>query len=197
MSSADTCSSSTAGATNGLAAHAAATLTAIQKLAAKAVDRRQQVAKVMDRKIMIVDDEEYNIFVLRKYLRAAGYQNIVYTDDSREAVGLICSEQPDIVLLDIMMPHVNGLDILSQLMSQGAFDTMPVLILSSSNESKIKQAALELGATDFLSKPIDPEDLMPRVRNALFAKYLRDQLVEYAVHLESEVGKRMSVVGGN
>ncbi len=174
-----------------IATHVEATLSAAQALASKTTDEhRQAAAAVLDRKIMIVDDEEYNILMLRKYLKGAGYKNILYTDDSRLAVDLICAERPDILLLDIMMPEVNGLDILAAVMGLLDFDKMPVLVLSASIEPEIKQAALELGATDFLAKPIDQQDLLPRLRNALLAKSFRDQLARYAEHLESEVAKR-------
>ena len=89
----------------------------------------QADASVRGRKIMIVDDEEYNILVLCKYLKGAGYQNIVHTDDSRQAMELICAVRPDILLLDIMMPHVSGLEILSAISGMPALDKFPVLVL--------------------------------------------------------------------
>jgi len=150
----------------------------------------QAAASVLGRKIMIVDDEESNILMLRKYLKEAGYKNIIHTDDSRLAVDLICGEHPDVLLLDVMMPNVTGLDILAEIMDLPAFERLPVLVLSASTEREIKQTALELGATDFLAKPIDRQDLLPRVRNALMAKSFRDQLARYAEHLEDEVVKR-------
>jgi putative two-component system response regulator len=167
-----------------------AALSAAQILVSQAPDRQRQSASVLNRKIMIVDDEEYNILVLRKHLKNAGYTNIVYTDDSTRAITMIRAEQPDILLLDIVMPEVTGLDILSAIMELPAFENLPVLILSASTECEIKQAALELRATDFLAKPIDQQDLLPRVRNALLTKSFRDQLARHAEHLEAEVAAR-------
>ena len=66
-------------------------------------------------KIMIIDDEPINVKVARKYLKLEGYENFVQTTDSREAMAIVEKERPDVILLDIMMPHVSGLDILAAL----------------------------------------------------------------------------------
>jgi response regulator RpfG family c-di-GMP phosphodiesterase len=138
-------------------------------------------------KIMIVDDEPINVKILHKYLRGAGYVNFVKTTDSTTCKQLIEAEEPDIVLLDYLMPQINGLQILEWIRSQQKFKHTPVLILTASTESEIKLAALELGATDFLPKPLDPHELFPRVRNSLIVKAHQDHLTDYSVKLENEV----------
>jgi putative two-component system response regulator len=132
-------------------------------------------------KVMIVDDEPINIKVTRKYLQSAGYSNFVTTTDSTTTVEQVLAEKPDIVLLDVVMPGISGLDILSQLRRQT--DQTPILILTASSDPKTKLAALELGATDFLSKPVDPSELVLRVRNVIATKARRD-------HLERVVNER-------
>jgi putative two-component system response regulator len=141
-------------------------------------------------KIMIVDDEPINVKIVRKYLRGAGYQNFVTTNDSAACMQLITAEEPDIILLDYMMPIVNGLEILKWIRSQPQFKHTPVVMLTASTDSETKFAALGLGATDFLPKPLDPNELFPRVRNSLIVKAHQDHLAEYSEKLEHEVQLR-------
>jgi putative two-component system response regulator len=141
-------------------------------------------------KILIVDDEELNIRVARKHLSDAGYSNFITTTDSTVAVALIEQEKPDLVLLDIMMPEVSGLDILHLMSLSDRLHQIPVLILSASTEVELKRVCLELGVTDFLTKPVDPYELLPRVRNVLLNKHYRDQLAQHAIQLEEQVRQR-------
>jgi putative two-component system response regulator len=141
-------------------------------------------------KIMIVDDEPINVIVAQKYLELAGYQNFVTTNDSREAVGLVYMQQPDLVLLDIMMPSVSGLDVLAALRADAQWARLPIVILTASNDQETKRQALQLGANDFLSKPVDPTELVPRVHNVLTVKQHHDHLREYSHKLEAEVLRR-------
>lgn len=126
--------------------------------------------------IMMVDDEPTTIEVLRMFLEDAGYRNFVTTSDSREAIGLIGSRHPDVVLLDLMMPHVGGFDILSEMRADALMRHTPVIMLTSSVDGGTKLTALELGATDFLGKPVDPSELALRLRNTLTAKAHQDSL---------------------
>lgn len=126
--------------------------------------------------IMMVDDEPTTIEVLRMFLEDAGYRNFVTTSDSREAIKLIGSHHPDVVLLDLMMPHVGGFDILSAMRADALMRHTPVIMLTSSVDGGTKLTALELGATDFLGKPVDPSELALRLRNTLTAKAHQDSL---------------------
>lgn len=147
-------------------------------------------SNVTSAKIMIVDDEPINIKVLRKYLKTSGYENFVTSEDARSAISMVRRESPDILLLDVVMPNVNGLEILRHLRNDAAMVNTPIIILTASSDQKTKTKALELGATDFLAKPVDPSELNLRVRNVLTVKAHQDHLAEYAFHLESEVQKR-------
>lgn len=141
-------------------------------------------------KILIVDDEPVNIKVARKYLMLAGYTSFAVSTEPAEVFQLLEREQPDLLLLDIMMPDVSGLDILRDLRARPEYAHLPVLILTAVDDSETKAKALNLGATDFLPKPVDPTDLVPRVRNALVLKAHHDHLQNYARQLESEVKAR-------
>ncbi|HEX4053145.1 MAG TPA: HD domain-containing phosphohydrolase [Tepidisphaeraceae bacterium] len=150
--------------------------------------------RLLGAKILIVDDEPINIKVVRKHLQGAGYRNFVTTTDSTTAMDILRAEQPDAVLLDVMMPQVNGLQILEWIRGDRQFQHVPVLILTASSDSATKLSALELGATDFLAKPVDPNELVPRLRNVLIVKAHQDYLAGYSAKLEGEVQKRTAEV---
>lgn len=141
-------------------------------------------------KIAIIDDEPINIKVVHKHLSLAGYQRFVTTDDSRAAMALIADEMPDVVLLDIMMPHVSGLEILRQIRADETLEDLPVVILTAAAERETKHEALRIGATEFLTKPVDPVELEIRLRNVLVVKAHQDRVKRYAWELELEVAIR-------
>jgi putative two-component system response regulator len=127
-------------------------------------------------RIMIVDDEKVNIMIVRRYLEVAGYSDFVVTTDATAAMAMMREQRPHVVLLDIMMPQVSGLDILRALRSDAELAHVPALILTASTDERTKVEALELGATDFLPKPVSPSDLVPRVRNALVVRSYQEDL---------------------
>ena len=140
--------------------------------------------------IMIVDDEPANILVIRKYLQRVGYERFRTTTESREAPQIIRHELPDVVLLDIVMPGLSGFEILQIMRSEPALKHIPVLILTACADVDTKLTALKLGATDFLGKPVEPSELVARIRNALIIKAHHDHLASYSVRLEHEVRLR-------
>ena len=146
---------------------------------------------VRQAKVMIIDDEMLVIKVVKRYLSAEGYANFVVVNDSRQALEKIWEEQPDVILSDIHMPEVSGLDILRARQKNAKLTSIPVLILSGSSGDKVMREALELGATDFLAKPVDPYALSLRVQNALIVKSHHDHLARYALDLEEQVSRRV------
>ena len=147
-------------------------------------------ARVRQSKVMIVDDEAMNIKILRRLLELEGFTSFVTTSDAPTAVSLIRQEQPDIVLLDLMMPYVSGLDILSEVRSDETIAYIPIVILTAITDRDTRVRAVELGATDFLNKPVDASELVPRVRNVLVVKSYQDQLRRYSNNLEEAVRRR-------
>ncbi len=129
--------------------------------------------------IMIVDDEPTTIEVLTMFLQGEGYERFITTSDPREAMEWLECERPDVLLLDLMMPHIDGLEILERIRHHEHVSHIPVLILTSSTDAETKHRALELGATDFLGKPVDPSELALRLRNTLAAKAYQDRLAFY------------------
>jgi cyclic di-GMP phosphodiesterase len=138
-------------------------------------------------KVMIVDDEPLNIKILRRLLELEGFTRFVTTTESPTALALIRQEQPDLVLLDLMMPYVSGLDILAEVRADADISYIPIVILTAVTDRETRIRAVELGATDFLNKPVDASELLPRVRNVLVVKSFQDQLRNYNHDLEQAV----------
>lgn len=141
-------------------------------------------------RIAIVDDETVHIRNLKHFLTDAGYSNFATTSDATEAVELIRQEKPDLVLLDVVMPEISGIDILHVISLEQSLQHTPVIMMTETSDREIKQVCLELGVADFLSKPVDPTELLPRVRNILLNKHYRDQQASHAEWLEEQVRKR-------
>jgi diguanylate cyclase (GGDEF)-like protein len=131
---------------------------------------------VVDATILMVDDDESTVDVIQAYLQDAGFNNFVGTSDSAAALELISRRRPDLVLLDLMMPQVDGFDILKGMRADAELRYIPAIVLTSSTDADVKLTALELGATDFLAKPPDSSELALRVRNILVAKAYQDRL---------------------
>jgi putative two-component system response regulator len=141
-------------------------------------------------KVMVVDDEATNVKIVRRLLELAGYTRFVTTTESSAALTLLRKERPDIVLLDLMMPEVSGLDILAEVRFDEELSFIPIVILTAVTDRETKLRALELGATDFLGKPLDPSELVARVRNVLAVKAYQDRLQNYSKDLEAAVRQR-------
>lgn len=129
--------------------------------------------------IMIVDDEPITMEMVQVFLEDVGYRNFVQIEDSTQAMATIEEKEPDIILLDLVMPEVSGFEILQSVRNHPKFKYLPVIILTASADPQDKLRALDLGATDFLAKPVDPSELGLRVRNTLAAKAYLDQLANY------------------
>ena len=153
-------------------------------------ERSLHDSKIKLCRVMIVDDEEANVLTVKQHLVRAGYQNFVTTTDARQAITLAHKEKPDLILLDIKMPHINGLEILHVLGHDEQLKNIPVVILTAAADPKIKATALEMGANDFLTKPVDSIELIPRVRNALLIKTHFDQLANQKMMLQKTVKRR-------
>ena len=128
---------------------------------------------------MMVDDESITMEFVQVFLEDAGYRKFVVENDSTRAMAVMESAKPDILLLDLMMPDVSGFDILSSVRCHETLKHIPIVVLTSSVDKNTKLRALELGATDFLAKPVDPSELTLRVRNTLAVKAYQDQLAYY------------------
>jgi diguanylate cyclase (GGDEF)-like protein len=129
-----------------------------------------------DAKVMIVDDEPIMMDVVQAFLEDAGYTNFLITEDSTQALDLMLKERPDVLLMDLFMPGKDGFELLTDIRRDPSLRYLPVIVLTAASDGDTKLEALELGATDFLSKPVDPSELKLRLRNALAFKAYQDQL---------------------
>ena len=135
--------------------------------------------KLQDAQIMIVDDEQITIDVVRAFLEEEKYYNFVAVSDAAQAMQTLEENRPDLLLLDLMMPEVSGFDILAAVRAHPKFKFLPIIIMTAASDRENKLKALGLGATDFLAKPLDQVELSLRVRNSLAAKAYQDQLAYY------------------
>ncbi len=149
------------------------------KVVSPATRSHDRWERLRDAVIMMVDDEPITIEVTQIYLEEAGYSRFVATHDPQKTLDLIRSERPDLLLLDVVMPDIDGFEILHAMDEANLLEDVPTIVLTSSTDAETKLRALELGATDFLSKPVDPSELVLRVRNSLATKAYRDRLAHY------------------
>jgi diguanylate cyclase (GGDEF)-like protein len=132
-----------------------------------------------DALIMMVDDEMLNIEMTEAFLADAGYRQFVNTDRPEHAVPMMRQQPPGVLLLDLSMPKVSGLDILAAMREDSVLRHVPAIVLTSSTDPQVKLKALALGAMDFLSKPVDPSELALRIRNTLAASAYREYLSQH------------------
>ena len=142
-------------------------------------------------RILIVDDQEQNISLLRRILARAGYENIASTTVPAEVLALKEQFQPDLVLLDLHMGDMNGFQVLQELVitPRGA-DHLPVLMITADDSAEVKRRALALGAKDFVRKPFDSAEVLLRIRNLLETRFLYQTLRDQNSELERKVVER-------
>ena len=141
--------------------------------------------------IMIVNDEPTTIRVVQRHLMDAGFKHFVVTNNPGEAISMVSWERPNLVLLDLMMPVIDGLEILGAIRKDAEVADTPVIFLTAGTDRAMRLSALKLGATDFLQKPVNPSELAVRIRNILMVKAYQDQLKNYSRTLEAAVQARI------
>jgi CheY-like chemotaxis protein len=132
--------------------------------------------------ILIIDDAEANLQLLEDLLSREGYTNVLSCADSTKAIELFNAFEPDLILLDLMMPEVDGYMVLEQLRNRVPKDEyLPVLVLTADATIAAKRKALALGAKDFLTKPFDHLEAMLRVWNLLETRLLYRHLKQLSI----------------
>jgi class 3 adenylate cyclase len=125
--------------------------------------------------VLVVDDEEQNRSLLRDPLEARGYE-IAEAENGMQALEKIAARPPDVILLDVMMPQMDGFEVCRQLKTNSKTAHIPILMVTALSERKERLMGIAVGANDFLNKPVDIQDVILRVGNAVYAKHLHDQL---------------------
>jgi len=144
-------------------------------------------------KILIVDDDVSHVCLLTNFLDRLGYRNIKTLTDSRRFFDELALFQPDIILLDLTMPHMSGFEILSCFKdSVPEDDFIPVLVLTGDLSPQNKRKALAAGATDLLQKPFDLSEIMMRIRNLVRSRFLRIEVQNHKLKFEQTVAARTS-----
>lgn len=137
-------------------------------------------SEILNAKILIVDDADANLRLLEALLAKEGFTQVISTADSTKTIDLFTAFQPDLILLDLMMPELNGyavLDLLAKHIPEDVY--MPVLVLTADATIAARRKALALGAKDFLTKPFDNIEAMLRVWNLIETRLLYCKLKAY------------------
>lgn len=139
--------------------------------------------------ILVVDDFEDNVKLLNSFLRAKGY-NAHGTYDGQQALDFVAESPPDAILLDLVMPNVDGFEVCRRLKDDPKTRHIPVIIISGVMDKEANVRAIEAGADDFLIKPFDSVLLDARIRASLRSKRLQDQVLDYQETLERRIRER-------
>jgi PAS domain S-box-containing protein len=143
---------------------------------------------ILNAAILIVDDLEANVRLLEKMLRAAGYSRVTSTMDSQEVCTLHRQNRYDLILLDLMMPGMDGFQVMEGLKSIETDGYLPILVITAQPDHKLR--ALQAGAKDFVSKPIDLLEVKTRIHNMLEVRLLYKQVANHNKILEQTVLER-------
>ena len=146
--------------------------------------------KILRAKILIVDDQDLSIRLLTEIFKKAGYSNITSTNNSREAKDFYQHIRPDLVVLDLNMPEVDGFEVMTQLQKIEGDNYLPILVLSNEENQAIRLKALESGAKDFLNKPYDRVEVIKRIHNLIEVRMLNNEVRNQNKILEEKVKER-------
>ena len=139
--------------------------------------------------ILVVDDQPQNIELLEAQLVPQGY-GIVKAASGEEALERLADGQIDLILLDVMMPGMDGFEVTRRVRQDSAHRLLPIILVTALRETEDRVKGIEAGCDDFISKPVDKMELLARVRSLLKVKAYNDLMGNYRKELESEVAKR-------
>ena len=152
---------------------------------------RAELVSPYDGRILIIDDDPSILRSLQRVFVEDGYRRPEIVRDSRTAAEVAHSFRPDLVILDINMPDVDGFTVMRQLNEMSSDEEfLPMIVFSGDEDPEVRRRALELGATEFLKKPLDVTEALARVRNALRTRFLHKHVIEHRDELERHVRER-------
>lgn len=120
----------------------------------------------MGKRVLLAEDEKNVILGVRTCLDAVGYQ-VEVVEDGEEALNAVRREHPDLILLDLLMPKIDGFEVLKVLKGDQATKQIPIIVLTAKAEEEDRQRAMDLGANDYMTKPFKPQDLWDRLKHYL------------------------------
>ena len=141
-------------------------------------------------RILVVDDEPINLMVLTELLKTDGYKDITSLTNALDAVKSYQQDHFDLILLDILMPEMDGFEVMHQFSETYKQQHPPVMVFTSLSDNKTRNRALKEGARDFLVKPFDNEEILSRVYNLLEMNQSQKVMLNYNLNLEKVVKKR-------
>jgi len=139
--------------------------------------------------ILVVDDQPQNIELLEAHLVPQGYE-IIKAANGEEALGKLSGNQIDLILLDVMMPGIDGFEVTRRVRQDNTHRLLPIILVTALRETEDRVKGIEAGCDDFLSKPFDKIELLARVRSLLKVKAYNDLMSNYQKELESEVTRK-------
>ena len=132
-------------------------------------------------KVLVVDDEENIRTLVHFNLEKAGYA-VEVASNGKEALDQIAISKPDLVILDLMLPVIDGLDVCRQLKGKPSTSSIPIIMLTAKSEEVDRVIGLELGADDYMTKPFGPRELMARIKAVLRRIVIPDNSLSYCVY---------------
>ena len=138
--------------------------------------------------ILVVDDISTNLKLLRLILEPIGY-SLAFAKGGYQAIEKVKASKPDLILLDLMMPEINGLEVCKQLKSDPEYANIPIIFITASNEQEHIVKAFELGAVDYINKPFKRAELFARIRNHLLLKHTIDKLKSTQIELKNALAE--------
>ncbi|MCW2541480.1 MAG: response regulator receiver modulated diguanylate phosphodiesterase [Frankiales bacterium] len=150
----------------------------------------ERLSRFADAKVLVIDDNANNLALLEAILFRAGLSSIYTESDSREVARRLPELNPDLIVLDLHMPNLDGFEVLRQIteFARGAY--LPVLVVSADSSRTATYRALESGAQDFLNKPFDNTELVLRIRNLLHTRFLQLILRQHSLHDQGVAASR-------
>jgi len=145
---------------------------------------------IFNARILIVDDSQRNVTLLETMLSDAGYTSFVSIKDPRKTTSLYTSFKPDLIILDINMPDMDGFQVMKMLQTMNKDDYVPVLVITAQQDKSTRLKSLQSGAKDFLTKPFDLTETLMRIRNMLEVRLLHNQVHDQNALLERKVMER-------
>jgi PleD family two-component response regulator len=146
-------------------------------------------------KILIIDDEKHSVMAFEHFLRKTGYSRVLGITDSRAAVETCAEFDPDLILLDLIMPNIDGYTILETLRAnEDPENFLPIVVLTADTTEEAKEHALQAGTTDFLVKPVSRSEALVRIRNLLEVRRLYSILQNQRAALEDALRRRGTAV---
>lgn len=136
-------------------------------------------------RILVVDDNEIHYDILARRLKNEGYE-VKHAASGELALQAVAQQQFDLIMLDMLMPGMNGYQVLAELQAHEQYSQIPVVIITANNDVDMAAKCIDMGAEDYISKPVVPALLLARTRSCLEKKFLRDREKKLIAQLERE-----------